>query len=220
MVTDELLTYSEGQWVQALPPMPTARFFSSVLSVKSVLIVGGGCIQALDQPNSTETDVVEVLSPDKSQWYRSYPLPQPCRYVSLLSNDNMCYVIGGYRKPLSLNQASYTSVDKLLNHGHAVTSGDSIWKSVSNTPGYGPAAVTLAGHLLTIGGHKKAEGGYLDRKDEVYMYSSCLNSWILISRLPVPRCDLAAVRLSATEVWVIGGWGESRLNSVVKLKLN
>ena len=221
IATDELLMYSEGQWKlnQALPPMPTARFFPSVLSVKSVLIVGGGCTQAPNQRTGTETDVVEIFNPDSLQWYRSYPLPQPCRFISLLASGNICYAVGGYNRS-SLNQASYTSVDKLLNNGDAVTANDSIWKSMTNTPAYNPVATTLCGHLLTIGGHKEAGGGHLDRKGEVYMYCSWSNSWTPICHLPVPRCDVAAARLSATEIWVIGGWGESRLDSIVKLKMN
>jgi hypothetical protein len=220
--TGELLVYSEGQWKQkqGLPPMPTARFFPSVISVKSLLIVGGGCVQTPFQHGSKETDTIEIYDPDGLQWYRSHPLPQPCRFVSLLASGNICYVVGGFSNNLSLNQAAYTTVDKLLNNGHAVTANDSIWKSMTNTPAYGPAATTLCGHLLSIGGHKEAGGGRHSRKDDIYMYCSWSNSWAPISHLPVPRYGIAAARLSTTEIWVIGGWGENgRLDSVVKLKM-
>jgi hypothetical protein len=110
----------------------------------------------------TYTTVVEIFKPDTSQWYRTDPLPRACCDASLTTIGNTCYALGGYRHPTYLNQALYASIDDLF--GNAVpanykmptqrNSSDtwSAWRTLPNTPTYEPAAVTLAGSLLAIGG--------------------------------------------------------------------
>ena len=48
------------------------------------------------------------------------------------------------------------------------------------------------------------------------MYSPSTNSWIYISDLPAPRSYTAVAVLSSTEVLVIGGWDDGRVNTVYK----
>ena len=196
-----------------IPPMPTARWSTSVLTLRSALVVAGGA--------STYTTVVEIFKPDTSQWYRTDPLPRACCDVSLVAIGNTCYALGGYRHPTYLNQALHASIDDLL--GNAVpakpptqrsSSGtQSAWRVLPNTPTYEPAAVMLVGNLLAIGGKETSYGG--DDKKEVYTYSSSTNSWIYVSDLPAPRLTTAVAVLSSNKFLVIGGWGEgARLNTV------
>ena len=213
--TDEVYSFDERsrKWKQTIPPMPTARWSTSVLTLRSALVVAGGA--------SNYTTAVEIFKSDTSQWYRSDPLPRPCCDISLVAVGNTCYALGGYRHPTYLNQALYAPIDDILGNAKPAKSPtrrgsndtQSTWKVLPNTPTYEPAAAVLAGSLIAIGGKETSYGG--NDKKEIYSYSSLTNSWVYISDLPVPRLTTAVAVLSSTKFLVIGGWGEgARLNTV------
>ena len=217
--TNEVFIYDERsrKWKQTIPPMPTARHFAGVLSLQSALVVAGG------QTSTEYIDAVEIFKADTPQWYRTNPLLTACHNISLVVIGNTCYSLGGYNSQY-LNQALYASVDDLLHNAvpakqttHSGSSANiqSVWKTLANTPTYGPAAAMLAGNLLAIGGKETSKGG-ADKK-EVYMFSPSTNSWIYISDLPEPRCVPAVAVLSSTEILVIGGWCDGyRVNTTYK----
>ena len=218
-ITKEVYAYDERsqKWKQTIPPMPTARDSLSVLSLQSALVVAGGNTSSL-----LYTAAVDIFKPDTSQWYRTDPLPTVHCDISLVAIGNTCYALGGYDGS-HLNQALYASVDDLLRNAvpanqttHSGSSDtQSAWKTLPNTPTYGPVAAMLAVNLLAIGGLKTSEGGV--NKKEVYMYSPSTNSWIYISDLPAPRSEIAVAVLSSTEILVIGGWsGGDIVNTVYK----
>ena len=213
--THEVYTYDERskKWKQTILPMPTARRSPGVLSLQSALVVAGGF---------PETDAVEIFKADTSQWHTTDPLPTACCLISLVAIGNTCYALGGYKFPSSFNQALYASVSDLLHNAvpaNQTTHSDSsdtqsAWKTLPDTPTYRPAAAVLAGHLLAVGGWETSIGGAAMK--EVYTYSPSTNSWIYISDLPAPRCDAAVAVLSTTEILVIGGWCDGRVNTVYK----
>ena len=216
--TDEVHTYNEKsqKWKQTISPMPTARWSPGVLSLQSALVVVGGF------SSTFHTAAVEIFKPDTSQWYRTDRLPVDCCLISLVAIGNTCYALGGYDGGSHLNQALYASVDDLLckaspaNQTTHSGSSDtqSAWKTLPNTPTFGPTAAVLAGSLLSVGGLETSRGGA--SKKEVYTYSPSTNSWIYISDLPAPRVDTAFAVLSSTEILVIGGSGGCYLNTVYK----
>ena len=217
-VTNEVYTYDKRshKWRQTIPPMPTARYSSSVLSLQSALVVAGGYTSSI-------TAAVEIFKPDTSQWYRTDPLPTACQNISLVAIGNTCYALGGYDGS-NLNRALYASVDDLLRNAvpanqttHSGSSDtQSAWKTLPNTPTYRPAAAMLAGNLLAIGGRETSDSRGSANVKEVYMYSPTTNSWIYISDLPAPRSTTAVAVLSSTEILVIGGWDGDKVKTVYK----
>ena len=219
-ITNGVYTYGKRsqKWKQTIRSMPTARFSVGVLSLQSALVVAGG------YTSSSYTVVVEIFKPDTSQWYGTNPLPTACHSISLVATGNTCYALGGLKRPSHLNQALYASVDDLLRNAvpaNQTTHSDSseiqsTWKILPDTPTYHPAAATLAGNLLAIGGKETSVLGGAYKKEAVYMYSSSTNSWIHISDLPAPRYCTAIAVLLSTEILVIGGWDDGRVNTVYK----
>ena len=215
--TNDVYTYDERsqKWKQTIPPMPTARYSTGVLSLQSALVVAGGVLY---------TTAVEIFKPDTSQWYRTDTLPRACCLLSLVAIGNTCYALGGAGRGSGFNQALYASVDDLLGNvvpANQTTHGEirkikSAWKTLPNTPTYRLAAAVLAGNLLAIGGDETSTGGTYMK--EVYIYSPSTNSWICISDLPAPLSHITAAVLSSTEVLVIGGELEDggRVNMVYK----
>ena len=215
---NKVYTYDERsrKWNQTIPPMPTARYSPSVLSLQSALAVIGGI---LDTRLSHHSNAVEIFKSDTLQWYLTSHLPVCCSLISLVAIGNTCYALGGYNGS-HLNQTLYASIDDLLgnavlaNHCSGCSDTRSAWKTLPNTPTYEPATAVLAGNLLAIGGKKTSRGGA--DKREVYMYSLSTNSWIYISDLPAPRSDTVAAVLSSTEILVIGGCYSGLMSTVYK----
>ena len=219
--TDGIYSFDEQvqRWKQTVPPMPSARFAASVLSLKSILIVAGG----RNTPSSF-TDAVEVFNHVTLQWYKTDPLPVACSSISLGIANGTCYALGGYKYLSRLNQALYASTDDLLRHAipasqtsHSHGKNDCItsaWKEYPKIPSNQPAAGVLAGSILVIGGKKVPSGA---NAKEVYMYLPSVNSWIYFSDLPAPQFGSTVAVLSSTEILVIGGYhNENRLNTVYK----
>ena len=213
--TNGVYAYDERskKWKQTSPPMPTARWSPSFLSLQSALVVAG----------VPYTDAVEIFKADTSQWHTTDPLPKACCLISLVAIGNTCYALGGYKSPSSLNQALYASVDDLLHNAvpanqttHSGSSDtQSAWKILPDTPTYGPATAVLAGQLFAVGGMETSDGGAVMK--EVYTYSPSTNSWIYISDLPAPRYGAAVAVLSPSEILVIGGQCDGdRVNTVYK----
>ena len=217
--TNEVFTYDERsrEWKQTIPPMPTARNFSDVLSLQSALVVAGGITSRYEY-----TGAVEIYKADTSKWYRTNPLPTACSHLSLVVIGNTCYALGGYNGQY-LNQVLYSSVDDLLHNtvlANLYNSGSSVnthsaWKTLANTPTYVPAAAVLADNLLALRGNETSNGGA--GKKEVYMFSPSTNSWIYISNLPEATSETAVAVLSSTEILAIGGRsGRGRVNTTYK----
>ena len=81
--TNEVYTYVKRsqKWKRTIiPPMPTARWYPSVLSLQSALLVAGGY---------TSDPIVDIFKLDISQWYRADPLPRYCYNISLLATRAM-----------------------------------------------------------------------------------------------------------------------------------
>ena len=219
--TGEVYTYDEKaqQWKQTIPLMQTARVSPGVFSVKSIyaLIVAGGEVK-----QNSYTNTVEIFKPPMSQWYKSYPLPTACCEMSTVSIENTCYILGGYQYPSNLKQALCISAEDLFHEiestietDQASHSSSTAWKVLFESPVYIPAAATLSGKLLAIGGDKTIEGGARTRK--VYMYSLSADSWIYISDLPAPRSMMTVANLSSNDILVIGGeCGGNRVKTVYK----
>ena len=219
--TNEVYTYDERskKWKQTIPPMSTARQSPGVLSLQSALVVAGGI-------NYDYIDAIEIFKADTSQWHTTDPLPTACCHISLVAIGNTCYALGGYKLSY-LSQALYASVNNLLQNAvpanqttHSGSSDtQSAWKTLPDTPTYGPNAAVLAGHLLAVGGRETSDIVGEAAMKEIYTYSPSTNSWIYISDLPTPRYSAAVAVLSPAEILVIGGWcrgGGSRVNTVYK----
>lgn len=207
--TNEVYTYEESlrsrRWKQTIPPMPTARWSPSVLSLQSALIVAGGTYS----PSSTgqkSTAIVEIFKPDTSQWYRTSGLPTAAHSdiaLQLVAIGNTCYTLIS----TNFDQILYASVDDLLHYAVPAATNQithiasrdtrSAWKILCNTETYRQSITVLAGNLLAIGGERFFGGK---------VYSPSAESWIYTSDLPTRLAGAAVAILSSTEILAIGGW--------------
>lgn len=132
---NEVYTYEEStrtqRWKQIIPPMPTARWSPSVLSLQSALVVAGETVQC-----NNCTAIVEIFKSESiSQWYRTFELHYDSEFdihvnPQLIAIDDKCYTLG----ESNCDQIFVTSVDDLLRYAVpaiATSSCDpkSVWKS-------------------------------------------------------------------------------------------
>ena len=148
------------KWEKSIPPLATARFFSTAFNYKSTLVVSGGYTHwDTDIYQSTCTNAVEVFQSKTSQWYHTEPLPDPHNSMSGTIIDDTC--IGGVKSGGGASRQVYcTSVTNLISSNppetgktaQASTSPHSIWQVLPECPLYYSTAAELGGCLLAIGG--------------------------------------------------------------------
>ena len=203
-------------WLLELPPMLTARCLHGMVSLQSALVVAGGQVF----PDSY-TNTVEIFKVDENEWYQANPLPVHLFNMSMALLDDTCYVVGGYSEK-QLCQVYYMKVEALLSNilpKDQATNLKTTWKTLPrNTPNCQPAAVALAGSLLTIAG---AAGKTGETQRGVYVYSSSSRTWDHIGDLPTPQKLCTVIGISSLEMLVIGGWTpDGDKNTVLKGRLH
>lgn len=192
-----------------IPPVTVPRYSPTVISHHSTLVLAGGI--GKDGPASE----VELFRKDISQWHITCPLPFPCRDMSAVFIQNTVYLVGGFTRKWYdgedySNRVVYAPLDSLLQKSLPPDQNsdgiDSVWKTLPRTRRYGPAAATVSGCLLAVGGYPSKRWKWsLTSRKEVYIYSPFTASWRHISELPSAQCIATTAMISPTEFLVIGG---------------
>ena len=209
------------QWEEFLQPMPTARYYLTVISAQSALTACGGATDTSGEACTT----VEVYTTDTSQWHTTNPLPVPCWMMTSATINNTAYLLGGLttdNKPTKT--VSYAPVASLIQRATShpqqsasaarPDSTSSPWKTLRYTPLKMSAAASLGGMLLAV-------GGYDDQRDTlsaVHVYSPATSTWIRVQSgdLSEPRYYCTAVELAGNRLLVVGGRDQDnkRMNTV------
>ena len=147
------------QWEEFLQPMPTARYWLTVISAQSALTACGGATHTCGVPCAT----VELYTTETSQWHTTDPLPVPCWVMSSATINNTAYLLGGLttdQEPTKI--VSYAPVASLIQRATSCPkqsvsaarpdSTSSAWKTLRDTPLKRSAAANLGGMLLAVGG--------------------------------------------------------------------
>ena len=223
-----------------IPPMVEARVYPTVISYRSMLLIaGGGCYDRI----AKVVEIFERKEKQWIKAGLNY-LPAPCCGLSVVFADTerKHYALGGWNNDGNLNHAIHVSNDDLsliyddvpvvekvptpavqLDEEIILPSSTYLkkqqtirtpWKQLPHTPTYAPAAASLAGSLIALGGSETPEKRS-NPQSKILKYSSKLNSWIYIGDLPSPLSETTAVVLSSTEVLVIGGWDGQRISNAV-----
>ena len=200
-ISNVVRVFNKGRnWKRTIPPMPTARFSPTVVSLSTHLVVAGGYMDAGECINN-----VEIYNISTSQWSETDRLPYACANQRGIVYNNTVYLMGGLDGNY-LNKVCAAQVDKLISADRqddgSANKADSVWNTISNTPSYRPSPVTISDTLFAVGG--------LDSEDEatqrIYAYSSSMDSWLYVGDLPSPITYPATVSLSPTECLMIEGF--------------
>ena len=181
-------TVSQTWRISEIPPMPTARSSSTVVSHSSALIVCGGTGQSWSDLLTT----VEVYKAEPGQWYRCVSLPSPCSSMSSVTIGDTCYL---YHK--SHNCTYYASASQLLDAGVQPGSEEEVWQ-VLDMPFSASTIASIAGCLVALNCKSRTRSGY-----DLCAYRTCTSSWLYIGDLPLERTYSTAVLLPSKDLLVI-----------------
>ena len=177
------------------------------MNYQSYLIVAGGIV------DGEYVHAVEILSVAYQQWLICASLPLPCYNMSAVVIQDKCYLLGGFNNDGTLNRVFYATVSDLIRSGFSYTLLPSlIWKSLPETPTYGPTATVIAGSLFILGGDETCT--QTATQEQIHVYSPSSNSWVYVNDLPAPRIEATATALSPTEILLIGGRGSKDVGTV------
>ncbi len=192
-----------NNWRRSIPPMPTARYSTAVVSLPTHLVIAGGY-------SGDYTNIVEIYNVSTSQWSKADRLPSACKRVQRgIVCNNTVYLVSRYDEK-SLNTLYAAQVDCLTSADrHDDGSADSVWKELMNTPFVNPIVVTISDTIFALGG--------VDREgvptQKVHAYSHLMDSWLNVGKLPFPLIKVTTVPLSPTDFLIIGGKDKARLLS-------
>ena len=165
-LTNRLLTSTTGrQWEPSLPPMPTKRYYTSLVSTRSpeVLVVAGGY-----DSNFKELDVVEVLHGDK--WLMVEHLPAPANRMpsTFLHDGKICFMKRGYLEDGTVFTCSCTSLISSCSKSSGNSSTDRpLWQQFQAPGGSRGTIASCSSRLVLIDGRGTVRG-----------YSSMTRSWL------------------------------------------
>ena len=206
----DVYTYEEEtqQWEKSIPPMPTPRMYSTVVTYRSSIAVCGGC----GYGGGRTSDIVEVFDSKTSQWHTSAPLPVEhySMYVTVI-NDT-CYLGGGGEGNMSIMCASLPSLFQ------STTPHNQVWTKLPDLPHGGNALTNMGGTLLALG------GGAESPSEDIHAYCPNTKAWVKIGRLPQAYGAATAELLPSGEVMLIGGcdiqgnWSKNVYMGTLQLK--
>ena len=208
--TGDIYEWDEAtqQWVRStsIPPMPTRRHSATAVSwtSPSALIVCGGSDEK-DKPMT----VVEVYHSETSQWHTVSPLPFPRDCMSHTVIHSVLYLVGGYEgktKESHKKTVMSTSIPQLLESCLQPSRTPRVqWQSgsIPDVPYYRPAAASLGGCLLVVGGYSIPK---FDHYSSVHAYCPSSSSWVRVGELPQPLGRGTTVSLPTGELLIVRCW--------------
>ena len=207
----------DGKWCQKFPPYPTIRISATVFSYHGYLVVAGGKVTTINNPE--KLSVVEVLKAGTKQWFTAASLPYPaCSMTATVCRDNL-YLIGGFTEDGETKSVLSCSIPALVQSSqqpnslmarikdtlrHSADQGTNaeIWQSspIPDSPVYHPRIVTFRDELMVVGSTLS-----VIPSTEVWMYDPTLGSWVKVSEVPTARDWSLVAALPGDQLIVIGG---------------
>lgn len=155
---------------------------------------------------------VEVYQTKTNLWHIVEPLPFSCWLMSVVIISDTCYILGGFDKTnRSTKTALYASLGS-LTAGALYEGGNSSWKTLPDIPLKRPAACSISGCLVAVGG-RDTDG---QTSHDVYVFFPPTCSWVpLVRAMPEAVCTASAVQLPENKILVLGGWDGARKRTVL-----
>ena len=199
----DVYTYEEEtqQWEKSIPPMPTPRRCTCVVTYHSSIAVCGG------QTTSGETNIIEVFKSETSQWYTAAPLPVACYFLQSTIINDTCYLVGGYHRRSIMCASSLPSLFQSAtphNQPSPDAQQQSVWTMLPDLPHRCSALTSInigGGTLLALGGCVDVGSPSHD----IHAYNPSTKSWMIVGSLPQICYGASAELLPSGLVILIGG---------------
>ena len=211
--TNRLVSFIASKWVTVFPPMPTKRYWVTVISAQNYLIAAGGWGEG------GTLSTVEVMNIATREWYTAASLPQPVFLVSATVCGGHLYLLGGNDKNGYSTRAVFTcTLDSLLHSCHPPsqtpphTNEAGVWQCIADVPMKWSTCTTLNGRVLAVGG-RDSQG---TTTADVYMYTADSDSWLLVGHMSTARSQCLVVGLRDCII-AVGGYTSDYTSSPVEV---
>ena len=99
-INDVYVFQDSETWENSIiPPLPTARMYTTAANYKSTIAVSGGITHwHADSEFRTHTTTLEVFQTKTYQWHHAEPLPFGHSIMSCVIVNYTCYLIGGTKQ--------------------------------------------------------------------------------------------------------------------------
>ena len=200
MITKKILVLKAGHW-EDYSEMPSAKYQTTAVGYKSMLIIIGGTIRMGREIIRLST--IELLDTTNGFWYTCNSLPSPSCQLKATVIDEKLYLLGGFTVGYSSSQIIFASLDTISNNHHKLN-----WQSLPNCPWHFSSAAAFHNKfLLTVGGRKSSD--ITSQTCEVCILNPSTGLWECITNIPEAR-SLPAVVGMDDKIVVIGGTGMDR----------
>lgn len=202
-----LSTYDNNQnmWVEALPPLPSARSAASATTWGDYLIVMGGI-----NPQGKFLDSVQLLHLPSQQWSTVLSLPIPLAGMSVVVYRSRLYIMGGSSKEGLVKSLYSIAIEHLLastSRLNRMTASTASWLRHQDCPYTMMSLCIFSGYMIAIGGNETTASlsqpaewiwAFFPEEDEA-------QNWILVQKMNSPRKLCCCVQLTSTTLAVLGG---------------
>ena len=203
--TNKLFTLRQSQWIEAYPPMNTARSQSTVVSSSDgeyIIVIGG----VGGGGGSSLTVAVELFQVSSRRWHQLKDLPQPLPLPSATICSNQLHVIGSDDNGYSCSLQTLLSSDRPITSQsipHLIS-----WTSLPRLPVTFSPAATLSGQLVIIGGRQ-------DGSTVKTIHQLLDRQWVKIGSMSCDRWLCLVVSPSPDKMMIVGGWEKDSVEECI-----
>ena len=203
-VTNTLFSFTDSEWTEQFPPMPTKRWLTTAVCSGRSLVVAGG------STGYKFLSTVEVMDTESLQWSTASNLPHTLHQATATLCGDQVYILGGFNQANKYSKSVFTcSLASLLQScqpqsllARLKAFFTKVWQKLADTPVTLFTCASLHGKLLAVGG--------CDSDDKattaIHMYNTTTNSWELISHMATPRHQCLVAVLPRDKLMVVGGY--------------
>ena len=208
-VTGEVFVWNEDEkkWLTEYPIMPTARFSSSSIYHKSMVIIAGGvtCYNPWIMTSTVEILSIEKeFSQDRTHWSKVERLPYVVYDAVPLIVQNNLYIAGGFDKHNHGTCKIVTaSLSELQKSGDKNTS---VWERLPDMPYSSFSINHYQGHLITFTGVSLGEQPAQDKPmHQFHLYNPDTKSWDYVATASEGYIWGRSVHIKEDVLFVVGG---------------
>lgn len=170
--------------------MITPRSCATATGYQGMLIIIGGVDDRARRLASTE-----LFDSTTRQSYTTDDLPRPYYWLTSVIVGNTLYLLGGISDSKASSAAFTASLDNL--HTHQLK-----WNPHPDTPQCMPAAVSIQGRIITIGGTERKGN---ECTSDIYVFNNAVHNWEITGQYPSAIEKAAVVTVADDKIIVVGG---------------
>lgn len=205
---------NKKKWLEVVPPMPTPRQETAIVSTQQFLVVMGG-----RGKGGVRLDTVEVLKLETKQWQVAGSLPIALTRPSATICGDDIFIGAGSPSHGSASKAIYSaSLSRLLSPYYTFPRGGghqmrNAWRELASIQADNYTLCTLGSKLVSIGGIEVS----FNSSTAIRKYDPDRNEWEVVGHTYSGRCLSLTASLPGDVMVVVGGMSRDGDTNTVEI---